>query len=170
MMLVRRGAFCFFLVVSVATAAPPKTMSGKVVAVADGDTITVLVGDEKVVVRLAGIDAPEKKQAYGPEAKEVLKKKILNRSVDVGWSTRDRYGRVIGEVTLAARRISLELIAEGFAWHYTAYSKDAELAKAEAAARIKKVGLWAEDNPVPPWEYRKPRKKKSGLTKPKKVL
>lgn len=66
-----------------------------------------------------------------------------------------RYGRIIGDVYLAHRWINEEMVAEGWAWHYVQYSDDKKLARAEKKARGMKLGLWADAEPVPPWEFRK---------------
>ena len=139
---------------------------GKVIRVADGDTITVLRndGDSKtsVKVRLAGIDTPERSQDYGSKAKSALSSKVFGKIVTIRYSEKDRYGRTIGDVYLGEAWINLQMVTEGWAWHYKAYSKDKRLADAEVAARSANKGLWADPNkPVPPWEYRRGGKKRS---------
>lgn len=134
-----------------------KVIVGKVTGVSDGDSITVRDkggGDHKV--RLVGIDAPEGTQKFGVEARNVLTSKILDKTVTVEWSERDKYQRVLGKVCLGDRWINKELAEEGCAWHYTEYSTDKDLAEAEKVARGKKVGLWSESAPMPPWEFRHP--------------
>jgi len=129
---------------------------GKVVNIADGDTITVLdVAKVQYKIRLQGIDAPENKQAFGTKSKETLSEKIGEREVVVQWKEKDRYGRILGEVMLGNRHINLEMVQDGMAWHYKLYSKSKELADAEEIARKSKKGLWADTEPVPPWEFRK---------------
>ena len=137
-------------------------LRGKVVSIADGDTITVLDA-EKVQhkIRLQGIDAPEKKQAFGAKSKERMSEKVGGEEVVVQWKEKDRYGRILGEVMLDKRHINLEMVQDGLAWHYTNYSKSKELAKAEAEARMGKKGLWVDKEPVPPWEFRKAEREKS---------
>lgn len=134
---------------------------GKVVSVADGDTITVLDA-EKVQhkIRLQGIDAPEKKQAFGTKSKELMTEKVAGHEVVVSWKDKDRYGRILGEVMLGKRHINLEMVQDGMAWHYVQYSKSKELTAAEEAARKAKKGLWADKEPVPPWEFRKLQREK----------
>jgi len=121
---------------------------GKVVGIADGDTITVLDA-EKVQhkIRLEGIDAPEKGQAFGTKAKEKMSELVGEK--------KDRYGRILGNVHLGDRLINLEMVQEGLAWHYKQYSKAKELADAEDEARKAKKGLWGDKSPEPPWEFRK---------------
>lgn len=134
---------------------------GKVVSIADGDTITVLDA-EKVQhkIRLQGIDAPEKKQAFGTKSKELLTEKIAGHDVAIEWKAKDRYGRILGEVMLGRRHINLEMVQEGMAWHYVEYSKSKELSQAELASRRAGRGLWADQDPTPPWEFRKTAKAK----------
>lgn len=139
---------------------PPKPFSGKVVSIADGDTITVIHDKTKYRIRLNGIDAPETKQAFGTKAKKILGDKVFDQEVKIEWKTMDKYNRIIGEVYLGDRRICLEMVAEGYAWHYKQYSKDQELAKAEKEAREAKKGLWVDPDPIPPWEFRKKKKNK----------
>jgi micrococcal nuclease len=112
--------------------------TGKVVGVADGDTITVLRvdGDTKTPtkVRLAGIDTPEKAQAYGTKAKQALSSQIHGETVKVVFTEKDRYGRTIGDVYWGKHWINYEMVASGWAWHYKQYSRDKRLADAEVAA------------------------------------
>jgi endonuclease YncB( thermonuclease family) len=133
----------------------PKPFDGRVVAVADGDTITVLYDTIHCRVRLAGIDAPERGQAFGAATRKALADKVAGQLVTVEWRRRDRYGHVLGDVYLGKRWINLELVREGLAWHYKRFSRDKELAAAERAARAGKRGLWGQSEPLPPWEYRK---------------
>lgn len=131
-------------------------LRGKVVSITDGDTVIVL-DDAKTQhkIRLEGIDAPEKSQPFGQKSKAALGEKIHEKQVVVRWSKRDQYKRIIGDIYLGDRRISQEMIAEGWAWHFKRYNSEKILADAEIAAREAKRGLWADPNPVAPWDYRK---------------
>lgn len=134
---------------------------GKVVSIADGDTITVLDADKvQHKVRLEGIDAPEKAQAFGARSKERLSEKIGEKDVVVTWKEKDRYGRILGDVSLDSRNINLEMVEDGMAWHYKQYSKSKKLAEAEVESRKEKKGLWADKDPVPPWNFRKQAREK----------
>ena len=134
---------------------------GKVVSIADGDTITVLdAAKVQHKIRFQGIDAPEKKQAFGTKSKETLSEKIGEKEVVVQWKEKDRYGRILGEVKLGDRHINLEMVQDGMAWHYKQYSRSKELADAEEQARKAKKGLWVDKEPVPPWEFRKADREK----------
>jgi micrococcal nuclease len=135
---------------------PPRPQfTGKVVSVADGDTITVLNDNVQHRIRLEGIDCPESHQAFGTKAKQAIADKVFGKEVTIKWNSRDKYKRILGEVFLGDRHINLEMVQEGWAWHYVQYSKDPALAKAEKDARAGKKGLWADPNPIPPWEFRK---------------
>ena len=141
-----------------------ESFSGKVISVADGDTITVLRSQDgtktPVKIRLAGIDTPEKSQDYGNKAKQALSDKVFGKTVTITYSEKDRYGRTIGDVYLGNNWINLQMVSAGWAWHYKQYSKDKQLAAAETAARKMHYGLWADPNiPVPPWEYRAARRR-----------
>ena len=143
-----------------------ETIEGKVVGVHDGDTITLLTGNEiQHRIRLSEIDAPETSQAFGTQAKKQLSKKIFGKMVGVEYQGKDRYGRIIGKIYLGKigkRWINKEMVVEGFAWHYKQYSTDMKLAQAESIARVNRRGLWADNNPTPPWEFR--RKPKANNT------
>jgi micrococcal nuclease len=131
-------------------------VAGKVISIADGDTLTVLTANkQQIKVRLSGIDTPERKQAFGTKAKQALSSKVHGRTVRVKDNGKDRYKRTLGDVFLGERWINLELVKEGYAWHYKAYSKDKRLAQAEVEARSAKRGLWVDGKPVPPWEFRR---------------
>ena len=136
-------------------------LSGKVVRVSDGDSITVLdFGNQQHKIRLMGIDAPEKGQPFGTKSRESLSSMVAERHVTVAWQKKDRYGRVLGVVFADGRDVGLIQIERGFAWHYKAYQRDQSAkdargyAEAEESARSARRGLWADRKPVPPWEYR----------------
>jgi len=141
------------------------TITGKVIAVTDGDTIKVLEAQNiQYKVRLAGIDAPESKQAYGTRSKTSLSDLVFGKTVTVEFSKHDRYGRVVGKVLYEKADIDLQQVEVGLAWHYKQYAReqstsDRQLyAAAEDRARAAHLGLWHEPNPVPPWEWRRSAK------------
>jgi len=131
--------------------------TGKVVGIADGDTISVLREGKAVKIRLYGVDAPEKAQAYGTQARKFTGDLVFQRTVTVVVHTTDRYGRLVGEVLLPdGRSLGHELVRAGLAWWYRSYApKDTTLAQLEAEARTAKRGLWADAQPIPPWQWRK---------------
>ncbi len=134
--------------------------TGRVVGVADGDTITVLHNGKGERIRLHGIDCPEKRQAFGNRAKQFTSTLVFGTTVTVQVLDRDRYGRTVAEVLLPdGRSLNRELVRAGFAWWYWRYTPDDEtLAQLEREARAAKRGLWADAEPVPPWEWRRMRK------------
>ncbi len=136
-------------------------LEGQVTAVLDGDTLELIdLNNQEFRVRLQGIDAPEKTQAYGPQAKALLTRITLNQTAHVIWNEKDKYGRIIGKVLIKENDICLEMIAAGLAWHFTRYEQsqsedDRQLYKAtEKKVREQRKGLWADINPQPPWKYR----------------
>ena len=143
---------------------------GRVVAIADGDTITVLDADlQQHKIRLQGIDAPEKAQPFGQRSKENLSLLVFNKEVRVEWEKRDRYRRIVGKVwvqpascptcpmTLDAGHAQITV---GLAWWYRKYAGEQSPQDrgayefSEQEARAKRAGLWRDANPIPPWEWR----------------
>lgn len=133
---------------------------GKVVKVADGDTITVLSNGIKYKIRLLKIDAPELKQSYGIKSKQYLETLIYHKQVKVVYSSRDRYKRILGIVYLGDKEINLQMVQSGLAWHYIYNDKTLSYIQAEKSAKEKKIGLWSEKNPVNPYIFRKKNKKR----------
>jgi endonuclease YncB( thermonuclease family) len=131
--------------------------TGRVVDVADGDTISVEAPGHGIKVRLFGVDAPEKTQHHGDASKRFTTDVALGSTVQVIEHDKDRYGRMVAEVVLPdGRSLNKALVVAGHAWWYTAYApNDTELKMLEADAREHRRGLWAAGNPLPPWEWRK---------------
>lgn len=155
-------ALLLFVIVCVASYGHAELISGRVVHVADGDTLTVLDTDHvQHKVRLAGIDAQEKSQAYGQRARDSLAELVANWVVIVQTDKRDRYGRRVGKVLVTGSDINIEQIRRGMAWFYRDYAGELTPAdqqsyyRAETEAKDFRRGLWAESRPVPPWEFRK---------------
>ena len=137
------------------------SLSGRVVGVADGDTITVLDTDQiQHKIRLAGIDAPEKGQPFGKRSKESLSELVFDKQVTVDTGKRDRYGREVGKVLVNGQDVNLVQVDRGMAWFYRFYkleqsADDRKLYDAaEAVARAEKRGLWRDADPTPPWDFR----------------
>lgn len=142
-----------------------ESISGRVVGVVDGDTLDVLTPAKELVrIRLVGIDAPEKGQAFGQVAKKALSDLAFDRWVTVETGKRDRYDRRVGKVLVGGTDINLEMAARGFAWHFKRYQKEQSPAdqqlydQAERAARGAHRGLWADREPVAPWDFRAQRR------------
>ena len=134
-------------------------LTGKVVSVADGDTITILDSAKaQHKIRLYGIDTPEKAQAFGNVAKKYTSKLVYGKTVDVTTYDTDRYGRTVGVVIADGVNVNQSLIGAGLAWQYRKYCKASfceDWLGLEKKAHQSKNGLWTDNNPVPPWEYRK---------------
>jgi len=151
---------CFAFLLSLPASAD--TLTGKVVKITDGDTLYVLDANYKEhKIRLAGIDAPERKQAYGLASRKHLASIVASKQVTIEYQKRDRYGRIVGKVLLDGIDACLEQVKAGFAWHYKKYQHEQSLedqrlyADAETKARDGRLGLWRENNPNPPWEHRR---------------
>lgn len=139
-----------------------KTIEGLVVGVADGDTITVLDQQKNTYkIRLQGIDAPEKKQAFGEKSKQSLHDLVHGKQVRIEYDKEDKYGRIVGKITLDDLDICLQQLVLGMAWHYKKYQNEQSVADrvvyndAELKSKSLKLGLWADETPMPPWEFRK---------------
>ncbi|MCB5223868.1 MAG: thermonuclease family protein [Candidatus Cloacimonadaceae bacterium] len=156
------GIVLFLLLVLYSIFSPSgDQLKGRVVKVQDGDTITLLVGSTQHKIRLQGIDCPEKGQPFGTVSTKFTSDSVFGKTVTVEWEEKDRYGRVLGDVIYDGKKsLSEELVKAGLAWHYKQYSKDPVLAALEIKARTTKKGLWADKNPIPPWEWRKQKRKK----------
>lgn len=134
-------------------ASPLFALSGKVVSIHDGDTITVLQGKRQIKVRLFGIDAPELKQPYGKKSKQFLVNLVAGQMVEVEESGEDRYKRTIGTIYLNGTDISAQMVENGYAWVYRKFSK--KYTPQESKAKKQGLGLWRDKEPIPPWEWRK---------------
>lgn len=162
---------CAALILNLAAPASAAELHGKVIHVADGDSITVLDANHRQhKVRLAAIDAPERRQAYGTRARQHLASLVMGRQVTVVWDRRDRYRRIVGKVLAPACAdahcaqsldAGLAQLSAGYAWHYRRYANEQQqeerqrYAAAEEAARTGRMGLWRDRDPSPPWEFRR---------------
>lgn len=137
-----------------------KSFSGVVTKISDGDTIKIQSNNKIIKVRLTEVDCPEKAQAYGLEASAFVRKLILHQTVTVKIKGRDRYKRILGEVIFPdGRSLNRLLVQHGWAWWYRKYSQDGSLGLLERNARERNLGLWQENNPTPPWEFRRMKRK-----------
>ena len=138
------------------------TIEGRVVGVADGDTVTVLDdSNTQHKIRLSGIDAPEKKQAFGMRSKQSLSDLAFDKQVTVETNKRDKYGREVGKILLTTGQdVNLEQVVRGFAWRYKEYQREQSPTDrrlydfAESEARASRRGLWVDADPMPPWDFR----------------
>jgi endonuclease YncB( thermonuclease family) len=142
-----------------AVAVAAESLTGRVVGVHDGDTLTLRIeGQPQIKVRLAGIDAPELKQPYGQVAKQALSALVFDQIVRVEGGQRDFYGRTLGTVYRDEVNVNAVLVAQGAAWVYRAYPHDQTLVPLEAEAQAERRGLWRlEIQHCPPWQYRRKR-------------
>ena len=149
-----------------AVTASADTLTGRVVGIADGDTLTLLdATNTQYKIRLSGIDSPEKGQPFGQVCKNSLSDLAYERVAVVESTKLDRYGRVIGKVLVNGQDVNLEQVRRGCGWHYKKYQNEQILDDrlsynaAEGSARFSRVGLWTDHEPMPPWEWRKARRK-----------
>lgn len=128
----------------------------RVVGVSDGDTIKVL-GDDRshFRVRLSQIDAPESKQAFGTKAKMALAKVCFGKRAALSKEGVDDYGRVLARVRCDGVDAQSYMLRSGMAWVYTRYATDRSLMSLQEDAQRKRLGLWADAKPTPPWEFRR---------------
>lgn len=145
-----------------ALAAAAETIVGTVTRVSDGDTIWVTDAKTRHKVRLVKIDAPESDQPHGKESTEFLKSLVYGKRVEVLWSAKDRYGRILGTVTIMRDNevvdVNLAMVENGFAWHYSFNDRTPEYADAEKAAKRSRLGLWRAESPVNPYHWRKSKR------------
>jgi len=155
---------------------PIRTLSGSVVKVADGDTITVNSEGTKLKVRLYGIDAPEtakinkrtgkvnkQGQPYGEEAFQALSGKVMGKQVRLEVMAIDRYKRAVSIVYLGETNVNQGMVSAGWAWAYRRYldrPHASEYLEAEETARSARRGLWKDRNPEPPWEFRREQRRR----------
>lgn len=132
------------------------SLTGKVIKVVDGDTITVLAPNKDwIKVRLEGIDAPEKSQEFGEASRLALSALVAGKIVDVFSTGKDRYGRTLGWVEVDGIDVNRRMVADGWAWQFTKYNSETKLAQLQQDAKQSRKGLWkAPNEPMPPWEYR----------------
>lgn len=140
---------------------------GIVVKVIDGDSLKIQRNGELLEVRLYGIDTPEYKQAFSNKAKQFTKRLAYRKVVSVVEKDIDRYGRIVGLVTSQGKLVNRELVRNGFAWYYPRYCRSqpvcGELQLMERKARKERRGLWKDENPVAPWDWK--RQKRTGGSK-----
>lgn len=154
------AAFGLLLVLGsllMATAALAEDLRGKVVGIADGDTLTLLTERrEQVRIRLSDIDAPERRQPYGTRARQMLADLAFGKPARIEVRDTDRYGRTVGRVFVAGQDLNAAMVRRGGAWVYRRYSDDAALLPLEREAQMQRRGLWSlpEAERVPPWEWR----------------
>jgi micrococcal nuclease len=145
--------FIFFLCAQVYA----QTLTGKVIGIKDGDTVVVIdAANNQTTLRLAEVDCPEKKQAFGTKAKQFTSDQVYLKQIKYDVTDTDRYGRSIAKIYYDNNRyLSAEIIRNGFGWQYKQYSTSKLLASLEQEARTNKRGLWIDPNPIYPSEFRR---------------
>ncbi len=139
----------------VALTAQAETFHARVIAVMDGDTVMVLRGGQKIRIRLANIDAPEKDQAFGTQSRDSLLEMVGKREVQIDSQAVDQYGRVVGTISVDGRNINQEQVRRGMAWEYSHYHTDRTYIGLQDEARRVRRGLWVQAAPVAPWQWRR---------------
>jgi len=154
------GIFVLILMLAVMDTAQANTITGRVVGIADGDTLTVLdSSNTQTKVRLAHIDAPENAQAFGSRSKEALSTLCFGKPASVDVVDRDKYGRTVGVVRCAGQQANRKMVELGLAWAYGRNpKKPSQFTSVESEARRARAGLWVDASPVPPWQFRRARK------------
>ena len=151
------GALFFLLTTFTAQT---ETITGRVFHISDGDTLKILTEtNEKMRIRLAGIDTPEKGQPFGREAKQALAVLTLQKKITIDVQTIDRYERTVGLVYVQGLDVNAELVRQGMAWVYRRYTNDERLYALEAKAKKEKRGLWSTNNFIEPWLWRRGERK-----------
>ncbi len=145
------------LIISALVAAP--AFADQVIGVADGDTLTVLHDGKSLKIRLGNIDAPEKKQAFGERSKQSLSDMCYRKDATYSVQSIDRYGRTVAVVKCGDVEVNRAQIERGFAWVYERYNKDLSLLALQDETKEKRMGLWADASPTPPWDFRRISKK-----------
>lgn len=157
----RIAAACLFLMAL--SVGAQEILDGRVVAITDGDTLTLLTADhQQVKIRLAQVDTPEKGQPYASRSKQALADLVFGKQVQVELVDIDRYGRTVGRVLVGDMDVAAELVSAGAAWVYRRYATDESLYALEEAARNQERGLWGlpESQRVPPWEWRQAKRER----------
>lgn len=157
-----RFIYLIFILFCLTTPALATELTGKVVGVHDGDTITLLDAKKyQTKIRLAEIDAPELKQPYGNKSKQMLSDMVFGKDVSVVVSTKDKYGRSVGRVYQSDTDVNLSMVKQGGAWAYRHYLTDDAILIAEESAKMTGAGLWGlqADQRIPPWQWRHSQKR-----------
>ncbi|MDX8400190.1 MAG: thermonuclease family protein [Gallionellaceae bacterium] len=137
------------------SAAQAAIFTAKVIAVMDGDTVMVLRKGQRLKIRLANIDAPEKAQAFGPESRDSLQQMVGKKQVQIDSQAVDQYGRIVGTIFVNDLNANEEQVRRGLAWEYSHYHSDKGYIALEKEAKQARRGLWAQSHLQPPWKWRK---------------
>ena len=138
-----------------ALGAQAETFSARVIVVMDGDTVMVLREGEKIRIRLADIDAPEKDQPFGKQSRDSLLEMVGKKQVQIDSRAVDQYGRTVGFISVEGRNVNQEQVRRGMAWEYSHYHTDKTYIGLQNEAQHERRGLWSRNSPQPPWQWRK---------------
>ncbi len=165
--MLRHRFFIVLFLLLISARVPAETVTGRIVGISDGDTVTLLYEEHvQHKIRVAGIDAPEKKQDFGEKSKSHLSALAYNRPAQADCRTIDRYRRQICVVYVDGRDVGLEQVKVGMAWWYQQYAREQtkqeriDYEHAELLAKLHRTGLWNSKNPTPPWEWRHDRRQR----------
>ena len=154
-------ALLFILAIIMPLLGRPAYAQWRVDRVFDGDSVRLIDKDgQRVAVRLAGIDAPEKNQAYSDRSRQNLISLMADCQPELSVQKIDRFGRSVGQMFCGERDLSLAQLERGYAWHFTRYAREqpvelrSSYREAQERAKAAKLGLWHDDNPIEPWVYR----------------
>ena len=125
------------------------------IQVIDGDSIKIIKNNKILNIRLAHIDAPELKQSFGPESKKFLESLLKDTHFNIEITGKGAFGRSLGVIYIAGKNLNLEMVKNGYAWHYRKYSKSLIYYKYQELARQSNKGLWSRESPIEPWSFRK---------------
>jgi micrococcal nuclease len=137
-----------------ASAAFAESFTGKVIGIRDGNTISVSCNEKVKLVRLANVDCPDLNQDFGQQAREYLTGLIFGKEVWVDVKSVDHSNRGVSKMTLNGQDVGVLLVQAGFGWHDSKFGSNARILEAQTQAQAGRAGLWSQDNPVPPWEFR----------------
>lgn len=145
------------LVAALGSPVEAETLHGVVVGISDGDTLTLLIGDNTPVrIRLAEIDAPELYgQPFGTAAKSALSALAFRRRATAHVVTIDQYGRRVALIDVDGVNVNAAMVRQGLAWAYLRYQTDPRFSTLQSIAKRRRLGLWRDVGPVAPWEYRR---------------
>ncbi|MGA9666571.1 MAG: thermonuclease family protein [Gallionella sp.] len=151
----RQAARWFCAVLLFASAAAfGEEFFARVIVVIDGDTVLIRRASGLVKIRLAEIDAPEIAQAFGAASKRSLSGMVMGRRVRIASEATDQYGRMVAHLGVDGLDVNAEQIRRGMAWEYSNHHSDKALIALQNEARLASRGLWAQSDPMPPWEWR----------------
>lgn len=150
-----RNLFALFVALLWINIADAEEYNAKVIVVIDGDTLLVWHNGAKEKIRLANIDAPEKDQPYGMDARQAMIGMVLKKLVHIETKAVDKYGRTVALVSVDGSNVNEAMVKRGMAWEYSHYKPGREYIALQSEAQQAHRGLWSQRNPIAPWRWRK---------------